>query len=328
MIPLNPGFVRAHGRQATEALIRRIVCSVKFEWPEQSHVLKLCGPDTPYHGGDPHLRAFLQGYNEGLRLDEIESFHSHERHFDLCFEDSWTGYFIANRIRGQRPREDLVLLHLDDHTDMMPTLLERAAGKLRDCMLGTAFDVAESRDWERSIHSGCVGIGNFITPLYYSRHRTHVRHLNNKGPISPAPVEVFHDSLQHDLIPGLQFAGLRKGDRVTGTGAGSYAVASDPHAVLADLPSGKTLVHIDLDYLVNDFDGNARGGEYCPDERLVGAGRCKLERFFEELTRVGRSIDSWIVGTSPGFCCALHWPWMLREIGNHIAAYQPRNRTP
>jgi hypothetical protein len=325
VIPLDPAFIRVHGREATESAIRRIVCSVKFEWLEQSHALRLRGPDMPYHSGDPYLEAFLQGFKQGLRIGDIVAFHSHEALFDLCFEDSWSGYFIADRIRDQRTEEAVVLIHLDDHTDMMSTLLTSTNGAIGDCMLGTQFDPAKRRDWEQSIHSGCVGIGNFITPLYYSRHRVHVRHLNSKGPIQQLPVEVFREPVRYALIPDMEFAGLRKGDAVTEAGAGTYGVATDARSILADLPLGKTVVHIDLDYLVNDFDGNARGAaEYRPDDSLALAGRDKLDRFFEALNRADCPVDRWIVGTSPGFCSALHWPWMLREIENHIAARQAR----
>jgi hypothetical protein len=324
MIPLDAAFVQANGREATELAIRRIVCSIKFEWQKHSHTLKLCGPDMPYHSGDPYLSGFLQRFKHGLRMVDIQTFHSDEGLFDLCFEDSWSGYFIANRIRDQPADEDLVLIHLDDHTDMMPTLLERTDSAIVDCMLGTQFDAAEPGDWERSIHSGCIGIGNFVTPLYYSRHRVHVRHLNNKGPIEQRPVEIFQDSIAYAPIPDMRFAAIRKGDAVTGGGAGTYGVTNDAWSVFEDFPLGKTLVHIDLDYLVNDFDGNARGAAYRPDDSLVRAGRDKLSRFFDALNHVGRPIDRWIVGTSPGFCSALHWQWMLREIENHIAACQGR----
>jgi hypothetical protein len=324
VIRLDPARLKLHGREATESAIRRMVCSVKFEWLESLNELQLRGPDMPYHSADPHLQPSLAQFARGMRMSDIMAFRTSEAHFDLCFEDSWSGYFIADRIKGQAPIEDLILVHLDDHTDMMPTLLTRSAGAIHDCMLGTVFDPASREDWERSIHSGCVSIGNFITPLYYSKHRVHVRHLNNQGPVTARPVDVFRESLRYDLVPDLEFAGLRRAEALTQSGAGTYGVASDARSILADLPPGKIIVHFDLDYFVNDFNGNARAGDYRPDDSLAIAGREKLTRFFDAVKHLDRPIDRWIVGTSPGFCSALHWSWLLHEIDENIAIRQTR----
>lgn len=322
MILLDPSYLRMYGREETEILLRRLVCSVKFELLEAANAVRLLGPDMSYHSVDPYLPEVLQRYMHTVSLRDVMAYRSHERYYDFCFEDSWSGYFIADRLRQQSAEEDLVLVHLDDHTDMMPTLLRRNDGILSDPMLGSRFDPAADADWEASIHSGCVSIGNFITPLFYSKHKVHVRHLNNRGPRECEPVEVFQASFRYDLIPKVEFAGLRMNESEQRSRAGTYAVGSCARRILANLPEGKIVIHIDLDYFINDFNGNPRSGDYIPEGSIVEAGRRKLNLFFDALQAVKPKVDRWIVATSPGFCSACHWDWLLREIEENIRKFQ------
>src|ERR1700722_17938611 len=68
---------------------------------------------------------------------------------------------------------------LDDHTDMMSTLLQYDGEALVDPASGAPFDPGARRSWESAIGTGAVNIANYITPLSYSGRRVHFRHLRN-----------------------------------------------------------------------------------------------------------------------------------------------------
>ena len=95
-----------------------------------------------YHRVDPHLPKALERYGANLSLNEILHYRARHELFDLCFEDSWTSFFLADHLRETDASSAIVLIHLDDHTDMMSTLLEYSRGTLRN--VSTSGTVAAS----------------------------------------------------------------------------------------------------------------------------------------------------------------------------------------
>src|SRR5262249_21144898 len=130
--------------------------------------------------------------------------------FDLCLEDSWSGYFVSERLRTAPGDDDLVFIHLDHHTDMMPSLLECRDNGLFDGIAGRPFDVHDGQHWVRAIANGAIGIGTFVTVLFHLRNRLHVRHVNNYATSDYSTYEVERSARRYAEIPGREFACVRK----------------------------------------------------------------------------------------------------------------------
>jgi hypothetical protein len=288
---------------------------------EVETAVRLLGPEMSYHHVDPYLPEVLKRFDPAMSLAGVLSYTSSLKHFDLYFEDSWSGYFIAKRFQEQNRRDDLVLIHLDDHTDMMATLLCRSGETLVDPISGATFDPFSSSDWKAAIYSGAVNIGNFITPFYYSGSNVHVRHINNSTQREEL-CYLFRESCRYQLIPAKQFATIAKSNSCRPGNVGTYLAGSNPDRVLSGIPPAWTLVHIDLDYFVNDFNGASRGESYVPDHVLHTKAKEKLNRFFYSLVKVNPIVDRWLIATSPGFCSAYHWEWLLAEIEGRIQQFE------
>ena len=267
-IPLDPSFLRFHGQERTEETLRGIVRSVRFELLARDSAVRLLGPDMYYHGLDPFLPEVLAQLGCGPTSDDVLAYKATRAHFDLCLEDSWSGFFIADILAaqnvGEDAGEDFVLVHLDDHTDMMPTLLARSSDTLTDLVCGRTFDPASRSAWEAGIYSGSINIGSFITPLFYSGRAVHVRHLNNDATSKYESSDVIRESCRYEPFPGIEFAGIRRRPGSSAPRAGTYLYGSDSSQVLRALPPGRVVVHIDLDYFINDFNGNTRSGPIRP----------------------------------------------------------------
>jgi hypothetical protein len=314
-IALSQSILNVHSREAIEQQIRRIVRAVRFELLERDGAVRILGPDMSYHSADPHLFEGSQTLRPGMTSDDVFHFRSRRANFDLCLEDSWSGYFIAEHASVD---QDLVLIHLDHHTDMMPTLLERSGQGLVNPVTGEGFDPAASADWQSTIQSGCVSIGNFVTPLYYLGGSTHVRHLNNFATSTHRLYNVTRESCRYELIPDRMFAGIRKKTADWGNSAGTYLGGIDAVKVLRELPAGRVVVHIDLDYFINDFNGNPWDSGLPAKAILRSQALRKMDCFFTALQGTGATVEQWIVATSPGFCSAEHWDWLLTEIGRRV----------
>jgi hypothetical protein len=329
IIPLDALLVAGWRRRQIEQAIRKIVRNVHFEFLEKECAFRLLGPDMYYHALDPHLPAALARFDPPVALDDILSYRSLGDLFDLCLEDSWSGWLIAEQLRRAPQTEDLVIIHLDDHTDMMSTLLECTdEGELIEPSTLQRFDPEEPTAWETAILRGSIGIGCFVTPFYFGNWQTHVRHLNNAAVGTTAAARsrgVLRKPCSYELIPKKCFAAIRLGDLDDAASVGSYVLSSHCEELLATLPCGRVIVHVDLDYFINDLNGNPRDGMYISSLALIEKAQGKVDRFFEALHARRVNVDHWIIATSPGFCSACHWASLLNAFAKEIHGYHQRN---
>lgn len=305
----------APGLAATRQRVAAVLGSTAFALAPDARSLRLLGQDRRHHRIDPCLPEGLAAL--GTSRDRIHAFRRPGPPFDLCLEDSWSGWFLAPTLAAVPPGEALVLVHLDDHADLMPTLLVRdGAGDVSVPATGLGFAPGRAACWEAAIASGAVTIGSWLTALVAAGAgpEIHVRHLHPAGsPSHQPPRRLRAGTVRHAVLPGRSFVDA------TGDGAarGTWASHDDPATALADLPAGPLAVHVDLDYFVNDFNGNPGTLPLVPDRPAV---LTRMDRIFDALRQTGRPVQSWIVATSPGFCSGRHWPWLLDALALRIGA--------
>jgi hypothetical protein len=318
LIPLDPAFLHGTDSDRVAARLERIVRASGFEIVHESCGFRILGPAVPYHAIDPFLPAGLARLRPDLRTADAQSFRTQTSAFDLCLEDSWSGYFVAEWLCRSPGAEDLVFVHLDHHTDLMSSLLERRGDALIDPTDAQLFDPCSSADWQKGIASGSVGIGSFVTTLFELPNRLHVRHINNYTTSDYFTYHVIRATRTYAEIPGRAFAAIRKRREAPLASVGTYKGGCAAARVLEALPSGRVVVHIDLDYLINDFNGNRCDPAWSPSPEARTVATRKLDAFFAALSAAGRPVERWIVATSPGFCSAYHWEWLLARIAQGI----------
>ncbi|HSU65642.1 MAG TPA: hypothetical protein VLJ39_02115, partial [Tepidisphaeraceae bacterium] len=194
-------------------------------------------------------------------------------------------------------------------------------GGLFDPTVGQPFEPKSPADWEAAIYSGTVSIGCFVTPFYFAGLRTHVYHLNNAAGAPLRAHAVLNEPRGYPLIPNKRFAAVKLADVDDAPTAGTYVVSSRCEDLLDSLPRRRVIVHVDLDYFINDFNGNPEARRDLPDPALVAQGRRKLDRFFEILQARRIDVEHWVIATSPGFCSACHWSWLLNEFAEKIGRF-------
>lgn len=312
---LDPEAAR-RAPQGPEAELRRIFGARRYVVAADGEAVHLLGPDTSYHALDPDLPAVLS--RMGLAGADAAACRRRSPAAFECFEDVWSGPFIAEIMADAPEPEPLCLIHVDDHRDMMPAMMGPGRGKpLVDLATGRAFDPWCAEDWAPAIASGAVGIGSFLTPFLHGRRRVHIRHLVNRpGDLPDGGIEA--DFARPALLPGTALACVRPSPAPFG--GSTYRTDTEAGALLEALPPGRIVVHIDLDYFVNDFNGNP--GQAA---RPRGAARApgvtgRMDRLFAALA--GRAVAGWIVATSPGFCAARHWAALLAMVSEGIAQHR------
>lgn len=310
------GLTEDEVRESLLPLIRSNHYTVDLE----RGIVRVEGPDTSYHEIDPFLDQGLSYCRIDRSKQDPAGFHISTPLFDLCLEDSWCGLFLAGRIAHLPPEIPLIIIHLDDHTDMMSTLL-LAGDHLTDPFTGEQFFADNPRCWLAAIASGAIGIGSFLTPFFFLARRLHIAHLSD-GPGHAGLYNVEPSVIRHPLLESTGFFDINldpKDDRFVSLR--TYSKSGDPVRLIEGASADRStyvVVHIDLDYFINDFNGNPAPDSYLPSPELQSAALDKMDAFFDALKGQRVSVDRWMIATSPGFCSGYHWEFLIEALSTRI----------
>lgn len=290
-------------------------------------------PSSPYgsYMHDPDIRKGLEWWRPGTRVRGIPSEKRLLEKGLFALEDqwiplSWSNYFQKS---GSIPKE-LVLLHIDDHQDMMaPRIGKRLDERFVDFITGDHFSLLKPETVEAAIVSGALGKGSILTPLIWQVSKIHVRHLT----LRPAPYTTYtlKKALQQDIILGhpLQRISVQceNTERDSLLSSSNYLATSNVDTWLSHIPDNVDIfLHIDMDFFNNRFDGNSswqETGRRVHDINLIEQQRL-LKEIFVGLNK--RALQTRIkdvsICLSPSFFPAEFWEPMsemlfqeCRELG-------------
>ena len=125
---------------------------------------------------------------------------------------------------------------------------------------------------------------------------------------------------RHPLLPDVEFSSV---DKVTGLHAsrlGTYTASTSSADLVRRGQNGPMIVHVDLDYFINDFNGNIGQRPAGSVKESQARALSLLDELFSALRASGVTVERWIIATSPGFCAARHWTMLISELRQRIAA--------
>jgi len=279
-------------------------------------------PASPYgcYQFDSTIRAGLTWWGSRTRIRDISFAHRFLTGGLLAIEDQWMPLSWSRCFKrlGSIPRE-LILLHLDDHKDMMsPRIGKRLDGELVDYITGKHVSFMNPDTIEGAILSGAIGKGSILTPLIHKVDKIHVRHLSfrpDDGETFKITASLCSDGLLSSLPNRLEVH-LKKKPWEGLNNFSSYIITPDEEKWLINLPDDlPILFHIDMDFFNDRFDGNdnwetEHKRSHNPDVEEQKTIADKVFRAIEKHHLEKRIIDI-SIGISPSFYPAEYWSTMV-----------------
>lgn len=287
-------------------------------------------PSSPYGclDFDEDIRKGLGWWTKGTRIRDICAEYRPRDFGLLALEEQWIplSWSLTFQKRGGIPKE-AVLLHLDDHRDMMmPRIGLRLDGKMVDYISGNRFDLLEPESVVGAIESGAIGKGSILTPLIWSIPNIHVRHLSYR-PYPAKKYQINKITVKDDILfplPNRIGIDLIEAPIPSNTQSLAYLVTPVIDDWLDNLPDDLPIIfHFDLDYFNNRFDGDS-SWQTNPNARLHDIG---LDEQLQQLTRIiegirkrdlFKRIVDFSIGISPGFYPAEYWQSMVESIEREL----------
>lgn len=259
---------------------------------------------------DPRLDEGLAWWGDGLPRQQMWQARRRSGKVMTALYDTWTLHSWSQWLqqRGQLPQR-LVILHVDDHRDLgSPRLLSGQDG-LRDPISGQLFDLHSPPSVLQAIASGAVGMGSFMTPFVHAYSHVEVRHLCQPPKVRDTRVYTIELTSEVDqlLAPGCDRPAVRLAP-VMQQGVGSYLITHDIARWAQDLHRATALLHVDMDYFNNRYDGDSdwsdRQDRLDPSPAEVAL---RIEELVQALGDSGVVIEDVVLAMSPGFFPAELW---------------------
>lgn len=325
-------------RERSEFL-KRYFCELSVSPSEvpQGWALNLAWPDRDDFYIDPDLARGLEWWSENYNPVDVTGipFAVHRRPgMQLSLNDSWTIYswsrWLNDPLMSGRKPNSVTLLHLDDHDDLMTPRVQMNGNAFTDLITGLGIDLSEPESVESAVRSGAVGIGSFISPLLHLFQRVHIRHLCSteyakirQGPHVVRPVQVLDELLAPGSVrPGMAMWPIGDSPSLAARQDGHpYNVTDNLASWLKDLPEGPVLVHMDMDYFNNRFNGDSDWVDCGPkyDPSLPDVLR-RIDQIFDSLASEGvaERVADFAVALSPGFFPADLWSSSIARIEERV----------
>lgn len=292
--------------------------------------LELYWPTEPARHVDPRLDAGLRWWN--TTPEYMHAVRRREGRVQFSLYDTWTlhswsVWLERERTRTGRDVRGVTILHLDDHSDCMSPRLFRAGSSFVDAITGAPISLYSPATIEAAIESGAIGMGSFLTPFLHLVDEVQVRHLCQTG--AGGDYELIKANQSDDLLnpnalrPSVDWL-LRSGN---GTANCRYLRTSDWAAWIADLPPWPILLHVDMDFFNNRYNGDSAW------EEAVERFDPPLAQITAQLERLGQIIGQPAVSPLladiavafvPGFFPAEFWEpsyEVMRQIFGQIDGF-------
>lgn len=274
--------------------------------------LDLAWPSDPERHVDIRIRDALSAWG-GLALDSMATARYRSGRVLTCLYDTWsllTWCEWAARAKTL-PTDPITILHLDDHRDLMSPRLAIEGDEIVDMITDDPFDVLDPASVLSACNSGAVGMGSFLTPFLLAFPNSDVRHLCQPPKIQGTQDWSFSAAVERDdlLRPGVARPSIAL-EAAHGTGPGRYRTTNDLEAWLADIDDGPILLHVDMDYFNNRYDGD---GDWMDRIRVLDPPLGTVLQRIDEVCAAMRDrglierIEDAAVAFSPGFFPAEMW---------------------
>jgi hypothetical protein len=285
--------------------------------------VRLAWPSAESYYKDSKLSTGVQALFDTDALDNLSSLRGIFGSISVSLCDSWTLLEWSSSLAHSEDTRPLVIIHVDAHSDLMAPLLKVDGSSLFDLITGAEVNIALPASVDTAIRSGAIGIGSFLVPFLWQENCETLVHLcpNIYSPDIRGWGLLEKTTVADDLLAPATLRPMVRRNVIAGSGTSRHLVAETLRDSHLELHGKQILLHIDLDYFNNRYNGDSHWHEQedrhdPPVTDMLEA----VERLFVELTESGmEEIAHLMIACSPEFCPAEYWEPLIERINQRFS---------
>ena len=227
----------------------------------------------------------------------------------LCLSENWLPYALLKlQQESNLFFEELTVIHVDDHQDLMPPFISRQGDCFVDMITGKSVSLSNMDSIRNSVLSGAITIGSMLSAIVYPIPKTNVIHIKQGVTqcLHGLAKETFHDAMlpyygericitMKEYIDDDQF----------------YFATSSWEEAEKRIPSNATCVlHIDMDYFNNRYNAST---DWKDNPNRLDTSFSAQQKLMDDLVvavskiRLKADIKYLLLGFSPSFYPVEFW---------------------
>ena len=258
----------------------------------------------------------------GISEKEISTYCPIVRNTALCLSENWLPYALLKLQQHIGSiGDDLTIIHVDDHQDLMSPFISIQNGSYFDMIRGKEIMLRDMGSLKEAVQSGAITIGSMLSAIIYPVKRSNIIHIKQGAEQSLYAIskETFHDVMlpcygdricitKKDYSNNEQFYFL-----TDNWGEAEKRVSSDTTCVL----------HIDMDYFNNRYNASTdwKNNPYRLDTPFLKQKKL-IDDLVDAVSRIHHrsQIKFLLVGISPSFYPVEFWKdgltYLLTQLEN------------
>ncbi|MFW5804737.1 MAG: hypothetical protein ACOCWG_05860, partial [bacterium] len=260
----------------------------------------------------------LKWWDSNITLMDIPFSFKMGQHGLITLLDSWSllswSRWLSSPANTQH--KEIILLHLDDHQDLMSPKVGFNNGLYYDFITNKQINFNDQNSVINSILSGSIGIGSMITPLVYMVNKIHIFHwkqtinkqLKHGG--YRLSKKFITEPILCDSTSRISIELLKEND-INITNNSSYFLSSSIEEIIEKLPKNIPIfLHVDMDFFNNRYNGSSNWEEnFDKHDPGIEEQQVIMRKFFETLSAYDliSRITNTAIAISPGFYPVEYW---------------------
>ena len=250
----------------------------------------------------------------GIDFPKIKDYCVIKNNCALCLSENWLPYAFCKLTQGIIKKQNLSIIHVDDHSDLMAPYIGYVNGVVMNMITRELVDFNDSESIKRAILSGAITIGSMLTSIVYPLEKFKIFHVKQGAERKMFTIKKssFTDNIIIDKCERICI------DVNSVQESKNYLITQNWDDVVNSISENeKCLLHIDMDYFNNRY--NASTSWYKENKRHDPTFRQQMlvmDRLFSSVKKINEKakILNVLIGISPSFYPQEYWAMGLQYL--------------
>ena len=239
-------------------------------------------------------------------LDETLDHYHLTHNACLCLSENWLPFCLQCLIRNHTCKRKTAIIHIDDHSDLMSPFISYSNGRYTNILSKYSSVSLDPSFLKNAIETGAITIGSMLTIITYILQDVNIYHLKRKA--TNFYKGISKQSYFDHILEVPDRIGIEYNDNLSNNTYFQTGSMDEINKILKY--ESEIILHIDMDYLNNRFNGSTswkeekRDSDYPIDEQ-----KHQIRIICKHLEAINKRIPIKLVmiGVSPSFYPVQYW---------------------